>query len=750
MSIPDRIKPFIKILKEALLWGSGGLFVIYQINQTRTSICRIVNDDVLNIEKKGTPEYIYIDDPAYSMEMKLEQDRESRQSVGLARIWKSVKHSLAWRLLWLCKHGNWEQRNIALEQLANFKNNKIWDCWKLAQALDKNTAVLLARTRGADLRYFLPPPIHVRRAALTPQLLSFQFRDMIVAAQNAKPHGCIKHFLSKYFANIQEQAMEADSIPAKPDSISEKELCMLCLDAIHHHILLFHNKDYEQDVSSRTFVDVLLLPKLAELLLRNRNDSDIEMAVLRILTVLSIHSNLLEHFFQNGLIGELSRMLRSHDVRLSSSAAVALANLSGEHTYRPGLFLLHPIYRTTTPTSCDTLLVHGLRGGVFVTWRQRDKKCAEPVGIIEVTVSDNDCDPCEEKPDTHKHFSDPELNEVIQDLVMLDEEALLAEYEVILHDIPTQTRREPDNSYNYTSMKKRVGLINEDEDHCNYTHCWPRDWLPKDCNNLRILGVNYWSTLSEWVERCPMLTADIGERAAALSVALVDAKVGSTPVVWLSHSMGGLIAKQLLVDAAKSEESHLQDIAKNTRAVFFYSTPHKGSSLATMPRAAAAVLWPSNDVKQLQVDSPVLLELHSNFISHADKWNWETISFGETLPTLVTAFKVPILFVDADSADLGRGTFYELPLDHLSICKPATRQSILYTTVLDVIQKITSENVEMVYYNPVIQFLLDFFWSIISNKTREVFESLDDSQSTERLRWFEKILLEAFTEGFTD
>ncbi|XP_060809740.1 protein SERAC1 [Amyelois transitella] len=748
MSIPDRIRPYLKILKEVVMWGSGGLFVVYHIHQTSKALNRVVNDDVLNIEKKGTPEYIYIDDPSYNEELKLQQDRETRQSVGLARIWKSLKHSLAWRLLWLCKHGNKEQRNIALEQLATFKNNKIWDCWKLAQALDKNTAVLLARTRGADLRYFLPPPIHVRRAAISSHLLSFQFRDMILAAQTAKPHGCLKHFLSKYFANVQEQAMEADSIPAKPDSISEKELCILCLDAIHHHILLFHSRDYEQDISSKTFIDVQLLPKLAELLLRNRNDAEIEMAVLRILTILSIHTNLLEHFFQNGLVGELSRMLRSNDIRLSSSAAVTLSNLSGESCYRPGLFLLHPIYRTTSPPSCDTLLVHGLRGGVFVTWRQRDKKCAEPVGIVEVTVTDNDCDPCEAT--TTKPFSDPELNEVIQDLMILDDEALLADMEVVLHDLPIQTRRESGNGFKYTSDKKRIGLINEEEDHCNYTHCWPKDWLPKDCNNLRILGVNYWSTLSAWMERCPMLTADIAERAENLTVALVDAKVGSKPVVWLSHSMGGLITKQLLVEAAKSDDQPLNDIAKNTKAVFFYSTPHKGSSLATMPRAAAAVLWPSTDVKQLQIDSPILLELHNKFISFADLCGWDTISFGETMPTLVTAFKVPVLFVDPNSADLGRGTFYEMPLDHLSICKPATRQSVLYTTVLDVIQKITNENVELVYYNTVIQFLIDFFWSIISSKTREVIESMDESQSTERLRWFEKILLEAFTEGFTD
>ncbi|XP_026760877.2 protein SERAC1 [Galleria mellonella] len=753
MSLRDRLKPILKVLKTASLWGSGGFFVAYHIRQTCKSIDSIVNTRVLESEKKQTAEYIYIDDPTYTLTLKMEQDRQSRQSVGLARIWKSLKHSLAWKLLWLCRHGNKEQRNIALEQLAAFKNNKSWDCLKLAQALDKNTAVLLARTRGADLRYFLPPPIHVRRAALTTELLSFKLKDIIVAAQSVNPHSCIQHFLSKYFTNVQEQAMEADSIPIKPDRITERDLCLLCLDALHHHISLFHTKEYNDDISAKTVINLGLLPKLAELMLRYRNDVELDMAILRIFTVLSVHSGLLTDFFQNGLIGELSRLLRSKDVRLSSSAAVCLANLSGEYCYRPGLYLLHPIYRTTTPPSCDTLLVHGLRGGVFVTWRQRDRKCAEPIGIIDVTISDIDCDPCEEKGTDKNKYLDPDLQQVMEDLIELEDEALLSEVEVVLHDLPIEAKREKAGSYDYAANKKRLALIQEEQDRCNYTFCWPKDWLPKDCDNLRIMGVNYWSTLSEWLERCPLQTADIAVRAADLAPALIDAGVGSknTPVVWLTHSMGGLIAKQVLIESAQSKDPESQNLSINTKAIFFYSTPHKGSSLATMPRAAAAVLWPSSDVRQLQVNSPVLLDLHNTFIKFADMFGWETISFAETMPTLVTAFKVPIRFVESVSADLGRGAFYQLPLDHLSICKPATRQSVLYTTLLEVIQKVTANDVEMVSYsNPFVQYLVELLWRLLRSKAKRMLDTFDDTQSNEGLRWFEQILLESFTDDFTD
>ncbi|XP_049886331.1 protein SERAC1-like [Pectinophora gossypiella] len=747
MSFRDKLKPILQVLKVGSYCGSVVMFIAYHIHGTRRRISSVVNSNVLDREKKHIPEYIYIDDPSYGVNLRLEQDRESRRSIGLFRIWKSLKHSLAWRLLWLCRHGNRDQRNIALEQLAAFKNNKHWDCLKLAQAMDKKTAVLLARTNGADLRYFLPPPIHVRRAALRPELLSFKLMEMLAAVQSKIPHSCVGNFLSKYYANVQEQAMEQDSVPSKPDNISERDLCLLCLDAIHHHLSLYYSYDFSEDEATQTLVKMGLIPCLGECFLRNNGDCEVDLALLRILTVLSIHCPLLQDFFQNGLIRELSRLIRSKDVRLASSAAVCLSNLSGECCYRPGLYLLHPLYRTRNSHTCDLLLVHGLRGGVFVTWRQRDKKCAEPLGIIEVTISSVDSCDARTENTAEVPYLDPELNEVIEELKQLEEQSLLSDYEVVLHDIPTEAKREHANMP-YTAHDKYLALTKENQDRFSYTYCWPKDWLPKDCDNLRILGVNYWSTLSEWLERCPLQTADISVRAADLAPSLVDAGVGvrDTPVVWLSHSMGGLIVKQMLTDAAMSDDPTVSKLCANTKAVLFYSTPHKGSALATMPRPAAAILWPSNDVRQLQENSPVLLDLHQAFMKYADAYGWETISFAETMPTLVTAFKVPVHFVEANSADLGRGVFYELPLDHLCICKPATRQSILYTTILDVLKRVTAKDIELRYTNPFVQWLLNWLWWFSNSNASKGLDKVDENTNSETLRWYEKMLLDTFTD----
>jgi len=42
------------------------------------------------------------------------------------------------------------------------------------------------------------------------------------------------------------------------------------------------------------------------------------------------------------------------------------------------------------------------------------------------------------------------------------------------------------------------------EDEARYTTCWPKTWLARDCPALRIISVEYDTSLSDWRTRCPM------------------------------------------------------------------------------------------------------------------------------------------------------------------------------------------------------------------------------------------------------
>lgn len=62
-------------------------------------------------------------------------------------------------------------------------------------------------------------------------------------------------------------------------------------------------------------------------------------------------------------------------MRLSVVAGRALANLDKDDQYKAkyekGIYSLHPVLRTDQQTKVDVVIVHGLLGGVFYTWRQR-------------------------------------------------------------------------------------------------------------------------------------------------------------------------------------------------------------------------------------------------------------------------------------------------------------------------------------------------------------------------------------------
>lgn len=69
---------------------------------------------------------------------------------------------------------------------------------------------------------------------------------------------------------------------------------------------------------------------------------------------------------------------KNKDIRLSVPAGCALANLDidkNKHIkYHRNVYLLHPLHRSDITSKIDVIFLHGLLGGVFVTWRQRDIK----------------------------------------------------------------------------------------------------------------------------------------------------------------------------------------------------------------------------------------------------------------------------------------------------------------------------------------------------------------------------------------
>uniref|UniRef100_A0A3P9H877 Protein SERAC1 n=1 Tax=Oryzias latipes TaxID=8090 RepID=A0A3P9H877_ORYLA len=226
----------------------------------------------------------------------------------------------------------------------------------------------------------------------------------------------------------------------------------------------------------------------------------------------------------------------------------------------------------------------------------------------------------------------------------------------------------------------------EMESRSDYTECWPKSWLAEDCPNLRVLSVEYDSHLSDWMSKCPAENQrkSLAYRSQELLKKLKQAGVGERPVVWVAHSMGGLLVKKMLLDA--SEDPEMKGLLKNTRGVLFYSVPHHGTFMAEYSVNVRYLLFPSIEVRELCKDSPALSSLNESFVNIAKENDFKVMSFAESQATNVGPM-IKIVVVPKQSADLGIGELVEVNVDHLNICKPEKKDSFLYKRSLQFIQE---------------------------------------------------------------
>lgn len=237
-----------------------------------------------------------------------------------------------------------------------------------------------------------------------------------------------------------------------------------------------------------------------------------------------------------------------------------------------------------------------------------------------------------------------------------------------------------------------------------YTRCWPRDWLPHDVPNVRVIAVDFESTFTGSDHLFPdLLNSDhpantIESRATEFLYKLQLAGIGDRPIIWCSHSMGGLIVKQLLLAAANRPHSPLNNIFTQTKGIVFYSTPHLGSPMATkFVRSYAPV---SREVVDLCEKTEYLQKLHDDFMQLYQSRSIKLLSFCEgtiedaerSLWRVYSSLLGAVSYVPLSSANPMSGDFILLPDDsHFTSCKPKARDSIIYTEFIKYLQLLVKE-----------------------------------------------------------
>ncbi|XP_058838998.1 uncharacterized protein LOC131694343 [Topomyia yanbarensis] len=233
---------------------------------------------------------------------------------------------------------------------------------------------------------------------------------------------------------------------------------------------------------------------------------------------------------------------------------------------------------------------------------------------------------------------------------------------------------------------KRKSKIKKDE---SWSPCWPGDWLPLDCPGVRVIALNY--TTDPYLWRPVWITkrhrSNLVDRSREMADMLISKGVGKGhPIIWVGHSKGGIFIKQIIVDAWESGRPAAEPLWRSSRATLFYSVPHRGSPLADFN---LPLLRQSVELTEIQKNCASILELHRRFVAlyRGGHLKIDVFSFVETALTLMSVLYLRI--VGIDSADPGIGDVCGVHLDHREICKPRSRNCILYTELVKMINKVS-------------------------------------------------------------
>ena len=160
------------------------------------------------------------------------------------------------------------------------------------------------------------------------------------------------------------------------------------------------------------------------------------------------------------------------------------------------------------------------------------------------------------------------------------------------------------------------------------------------------------------------------------------------PLWFVSHSLGGLVVKQML-RVAKDEKLLILDRVKG---VVFLATPHVGSDLARLANILKIIslnlLNASLSVEELKSHNAGLRDLDQWYRSNAD--GIKTYAFHELYDTW------GVKVVDADSANpkVPEQEFYgSVRSDHIEIAKCKSRYDVVYKGVKKFIKKYSREDI---------------------------------------------------------
>lgn len=218
---------------------------------------------------------------------------------------------------------------------------------------------------------------------------------------------------------------------------------------------------------------------------------------------------------------------------------------------------------------------------------------------------------------------------------------------------------------------------------------WPQTLLPDRLGTARILTFGYDSRLMRWSRGNTAVASGFHDHAAKLLEELhynrESSGALSRPLVFVVHSMGGLLCKRAMLVSRNDPERH--DIFNSTLGIIFMGTPHCGSWMAKLGHVLASELTfikPTNRIllASLRTDRDLIRWIQDDFDNmlldlYKSRPSFEVVCFYEEL-----GMPIGGVVVSKESATLRGCPRYGIHANHRNMVRFASADDPGFQKVL--------------------------------------------------------------------
>lgn len=235
---------------------------------------------------------------------------------------------------------------------------------------------------------------------------------------------------------------------------------------------------------------------------------------------------------------------------------------------------------------------------------------------------------------------------------------------------------------------------------------WPKGFLPQYLPKARILTYGYDAYV---VRKSGVSSNRLIDHATNLMNDLTTDRASrnasSCPLIFVTHSLGGLVCKEATLLSRNNPESHLRGIFDCTKGIIFMGTPHKGSWMAgwaKIPASALGLVKHTNKslLEILETDNQFLESIQVRFWSMVRELreagrSLEVTCFFEELPLPVVG-KV----VSKESATLEGYSSFSIHANHVDMVRFGSVEDTGFTRLLGELVRWKSQITDSVASQP--------------------------------------------------